>query len=64
MRHVDINEVYDYLDALRESGDTNMYGAGPYLQEEFDVTRREAHDLLKGWMDSYGERNADAGNDQ
>ena len=29
------NEYYEYLDALRESGVVNMFGAGTYLQDEF-----------------------------
>ena len=30
-----MNKYFDYLDALWESGVTNMYGAAPYLQQEF-----------------------------
>ncbi len=36
------NEVYEYLDNLRESGVTNMFGAGVYIQTEFGVDEREA----------------------
>lgn len=43
-------EVFEYLDALREAGTTNMYGAGPYLQEEFGLGRKEARELLRKWM--------------
>ena len=35
-------EYFDYLDNLRESGVTNMFGASPYLQEAFDLTKIEA----------------------
>ena len=28
-------EHLEYLDHLRESGETNMFGAGPYLQRDF-----------------------------
>ena len=35
-----------YLDALRESGITNMYGAGSYLQDEFGMTKQEAKQVL------------------
>lgn len=42
---------YDYLDALRESAVTNMFGARPYLMEEFpDLSADEALDILKAWM--------------
>lgn len=27
--------MLDYLDELRESGETNMFGAGPYLDAQF-----------------------------
>jgi hypothetical protein len=50
------NEVNDYLDALRESGATNMFGAAPYIVEEFGVTRQEAKDLLLNWMQTFAER--------
>jgi hypothetical protein len=49
-------EYFDYLDVLRESGVTNMFGAAPYLQEAFDLTRSEARAILKEWMENYGKR--------
>jgi len=46
-----------YLDNLRESGATNMYGAGAYLQKAFDeLNRVEVHEILAYWMDSFEER--------
>ncbi|KKL13319.1 hypothetical protein LCGC14_2526910, partial [marine sediment metagenome] len=30
-------EYYTYLDELRRSGITNMWGAAPYLQEAFNI---------------------------
>ena len=27
-----------YLDKLRDSGEINMFGAGPYLRDRFDMT--------------------------
>lgn len=39
-----------YLNRLRESGDTNMFGAAPYLQEEFGLNRTEARRTLADWM--------------
>lgn len=50
------NEYFEFLDVLRESGETNMYGAAPYLQEEFGFSKVEARDVLKDWMDTYAER--------
>ena len=44
---------FNYLVKLRDSGVTNMFGAGPYLEEEFDLPRREANDILTAWMKSF-----------
>lgn len=47
----------EYLDELRESGVTNMYGARPYVQEEFpELTKDQAGEVLSYWMSSFGER--------
>lgn len=45
--------IFDFLDELRESGIVNMYGAGPYIQSAFGVTREEAHQYLAQWMDGF-----------
>jgi len=44
-------EYFEFLDNLRDSGETNMFGAAPYLQEEFGLDRHEARDILKQWME-------------
>ena len=43
-------EMYDYLEELRQSGDTNMFGASPYLEQEFGLDEKEARDILLDWM--------------
>lgn len=48
-----IEEVMVYLDALRESGITNMFGAAPYIVEEFGVDKRMARKLLAHWMRTF-----------
>ena len=45
-----------YLDELRESGVTNMFGAGPYIKQVFGVNQKESHKILSYWMSSFGER--------
>ena len=45
-------EMFIYLDELRDSGVTNMFGAAPYLQREFDLEKREAREILAKWMQS------------
>ena len=49
-------QVNYFLDELRDSGSTNMFGAAPYIVEEFGVTRQEARDLLLNWMQTFEER--------
>jgi hypothetical protein len=48
-----MKQYFDYLEKLRKSGVTNMFGAAPYLQREFGLDRHEARDILKQWMESY-----------
>jgi len=51
------DEHLEYLDKLRESGDTNMFGATPYLMREYPgLTKGEARSILTYWMESFGER--------
>ena len=45
-------EVFDYLDFLRESGVINMMGATPYIMDEFDTDKLQARRLLTKWMKS------------
>ena len=53
-------EYFEYLDALRESGVTNMFGAGAYLENHFGLDRYEARDILFEWMDSFGKTRSPA----
>ena len=46
-------EYFTFLDNLRESGVTNMFGAVPYLMDEFILDKDEALDILSKWMESY-----------
>ncbi len=43
-----------FLDALRVIGVTNMFGATPYLIENFEVSRPDARTILTYWMETYG----------
>lgn len=52
-----MSEYFTFLDVLRESGQTNMLGAGAYLQSEFGLTRQEARKVLSEWMQSFNEKN-------
>jgi len=48
-----MEQYYNYLNDLRDSGVTNMFGASPYLQEEFGLSRYEAKTVLMSWMKSF-----------
>ena len=52
----DMTMYYEFLDNLKESGYTNMFGAGPYLMDNFGITKYEANRILTSWMQTYGER--------
>jgi hypothetical protein len=53
---IDKEEMFEYLDTLRETGVTNMFGAAPYLQQAFDLERKEAKSILIEWMNTYDQR--------
>lgn len=42
-----------YLDDLRESGITNMFGATPYLVHTFGLDKEIAKKILRYWMDNF-----------
>lgn len=45
-----MSQYFDYLEDLRESGETNMWGASTYLEAEFGLDAREAKDILLAWI--------------
>jgi hypothetical protein len=45
-----------YLDDLRESGRTNMFGAAEYLTNEMNVPHLEAKAILVYWMKTFEAR--------
>lgn len=47
------SEEFKYLEELRQSNETNMFGAVPYLQNKFNLNRYEAKFILKLWMEHY-----------
>lgn len=53
---METKKYFNYLEQLRNSGVTNMFGAIPYLQETFPELRndwRKAHAILQAWMASF-----------
>jgi len=51
------DEVFDFLETLRESGVTNMFGAAPYIATYFGCSRNESKYWLKEWIRSYNDDN-------
>lgn len=58
---LDLIEYFGFLDELRESGDTNMFGAAPFLARQFyGLDVQEARVVLKAWMDTFdGDKSAE-----
>lgn len=46
-------KVFNYLNDLRESGVINMFGAGAYIVERFDIDKRQASQILSKWMENF-----------
>ena len=50
-----MEKYFEYLDQLRQSGATNMFGAVPHFQKKFPelgFERNKAAQVLMAWMDS------------
>jgi hypothetical protein len=45
-----------FLDKLRKSGKTNMFGAPAYLQRKFGLDEESATIITSYWMHSFSER--------
>jgi uncharacterized protein YciI len=45
--------TFRYLDSLRKSGRINMFGAAPHLAEAFGLSKNEAREVLRQWMESF-----------
>ena len=65
LKVADIQEAFTYLDELRLSGRTNMYGAAEYLEDEWapdyyeeggELKNSDARKLMFLWMHSFGRR--------
>jgi len=49
-----IPEHLTFLNDLRESGVTDMYGAAPYLREVFeDLSKEQARAVVVYWMKTF-----------
>ena len=48
-------EAMEFLNSLRESGITNMFGAAPFVEDEFSIDKGEARRILQLWMRNFNE---------
>lgn len=48
-------DYFEYLDGLRDSGMTNMFGAGSYLRDEYQLSRNDASAVLTAWMKTFSD---------
>ena len=53
------DEHLKYLDKLRLSGTTNMFGSGRYIAKAFGLKSRDAQTIVAYWMESFNERHPD-----
>lgn len=52
-----MEQYFKYLDQLRQSGETNMFGTVPYLQKKFPELgpdTDQAQKILAAWMSGFG----------
>jgi len=45
-----VRDEFRFLNRLRASGVTNMFGATPYITEAFDLSTNDARKVLTDWM--------------
>ncbi len=46
-----IRPEFEFLNRLRESGETNMYGASPYLACAFSLPKGKSQRIVAEWME-------------
>lgn len=46
-------EINEYLDDLRDSGITNMFGAPSYVATHFGISEKQAREAWKNWIKTH-----------
>lgn len=54
MTREDLTNYFTYMDGLRQSGITNMFGAGAYLQKKFQIGEVLSIKVHALWMETFG----------
>jgi hypothetical protein len=57
------DEHLAFLDNLRVSGVTNMFGATPYIMQRFNVRNSTARKILSHWMVTFNDRHPEGNTD-
>lgn len=55
-----MEEYFNFLDSLRESGITNMFGAAPYLKKAYSLRLEYAKRVVGLWMKTFPGRGESA----
>ena len=50
---------FKFLDELRILGAVNMFGAGPYLMEAFELKPEESKVILRMWMETFNDKSVE-----
>jgi hypothetical protein len=45
-----LEEMFAFLNELRDGGGINMFAAKPHLQDEFDLDKHQAKDVILAWV--------------
>tara|TARA_R110002020_G_scaffold72309_3_gene186155 strand:+ start:635 stop:805 length:171 start_codon:yes stop_codon:yes gene_type:complete len=45
-------EIFKYLDNLRQTGETNMFGAPSFVASKFKMSPEKARTFVKEWMEN------------
>jgi hypothetical protein len=56
------DEHLRFLDALRESGEINMFGAAPHIADLFEIPMQQARKILTYWMRTFTTRKRKSAN--
>lgn len=58
----DKEEIFQYLNSVKELGLINMFEGGHLLQEQFGLDRHQAREILIEWMKNFTNRKDQKGN--
>ena len=48
-----MEEYFNFLDELRESGEINMFGAPAVLRDMYGLSKSESFQIFKAWTEQF-----------